>query len=127
MVHSKATLQLAGDCAAMLRGGILSHIAQQFLSIDGVLEGPSVEITEHCTGFVTRSKHCGYSYWDDELTENEIAIIIGTYSMYTGKHFVVNAFTLTDFWWQVTVFRQLSCPGFHHPLCGKVTTVATGG
>jgi hypothetical protein len=28
----------------------------------------------------------GYNYWDDDLTENEVAIIIGTYSMYTGEY-----------------------------------------
>ncbi len=40
----------------------------------------------HHTGFVIPSEHQGYSYWDDDLSENEIAIIIGTYTMYTGKY-----------------------------------------
>ena len=71
----------------MLRGGILSRIAQEFLSLDQVLSGPSVEVTLHKAGFVTPAEKQGYSYWDDDLTENEIAIIIGTYKVYTGKCF----------------------------------------
>ena len=34
MFHSKAVLWTAGDCAAILCGGILSQIAQEFLSLD---------------------------------------------------------------------------------------------
>ena len=45
ILHSKAVLQGGGACAAILCGGILSHIAQEFLSIDGVLDGPSFEVT----------------------------------------------------------------------------------
>ena len=99
MLHSKATLQSAGGRAAMLHGGILSRIAQEFLSIDGVLEGPSAEVTLHRTGFVTPSESPGYSYWDDGLTEDEIATIIGTYAMYTGIFFfsVLKLFTIQSF------------------------------
>ena len=86
MLHSKTILQMGGGCAAMLRGGILSRIAQEFLSLDGVLDGPSAEVTVHHTGFVTPAEWEGYNYWDDDLTEHEIAIIIGTYSMYTGEY-----------------------------------------
>lgn len=85
MIHRKSVLQSPGGRAAMLHGGILSRIAQEFLSIDGVLNGPSAEVSVHHAGFVTPSEHHGYSYWDDNLTEDEIAIICGTYSMYTGK------------------------------------------
>jgi hypothetical protein len=50
-----------------------------------VLEGPSPEVTIHRDGFVVSSEVPGHSYWDDILTENEIATICGTYVMYTGK------------------------------------------
>lgn len=97
MLHSKNILQRGGGRAAMLRGGILSRIAQEFLSLDGVLDGPSAEVTVHRTGFVTPAEWEGYSYWDDDLTEHEIAIVIGTYSMYTGEYlFIFNAIVLIN-------------------------------
>lgn len=76
MLHSKSILQAAGGRAAILRGGILDHILQECLSVDGMLNGPSAEVTLHCAGFVIPSKVPGYSYWDDDLTEYEIGIII---------------------------------------------------
>ena len=79
MLHSKTILQMVGGCAAILHGGILSCIAQEFLSLDGVLDGPSAEVSVHYTGFVTPAEWEEYNYWNDNLTENEAAIIISTY------------------------------------------------
>ena len=71
--------------AALLRGGIVGRIAKEFLSIDGVLGGPSVEVTAHRVGYLALPGRDNRRFCDDELTENEIAIICGTYSLYTGK------------------------------------------
>ena len=74
--------------AALLRGGIVGRIAKEFLSVDGVLDGPSVEVTAHRVGYMAPSGNDSTKFCDDELTDNEIAIICGTYSLYTGKfHF----------------------------------------
>ena len=70
--------------AAVLRGGILSQIAQEFLSIDAVLDGPSIEASKYYSGFVSPSEYEGMSYWDDEPTEEEVSIICGTYIVYNG-------------------------------------------
>ena len=87
MLHSKSILQAAGGCAVMLRGGILGCILQEFLSVDDLLNGPSAEVMLHCAGFVIPSEVPGYSYWDDDLTKYEIAIIIGMYTMYRYLYF----------------------------------------
>ena len=69
--------------AALLRGGIVGRIAKEYLSIDGVLDGPSVEVTAHRMGYIAPSGYDNIRLCDDELTENEISIICGTYSLYT--------------------------------------------
>lgn len=85
MFQIKSLMQSIGGRAAMLRGGILARLAQEFLSINGVLDGPSAEVTVHKTGFVSPSERREYSYWDDHLSEDEEAVMCGTYTMYTGK------------------------------------------
>ena len=100
MLHSKSILQAAGGRAAILRGGILDHILQECLSVDGMLNGPSAEVTLHCAGFVIPSKVPGYSYWDDDLTEYEIGIIIHrhVHNVYWQVH-SISASAL--FWWTI--------------------------
>ena len=79
--------------AALLRGGIVGRIAKEFLSVDGVLDGPSVEVTAHRVGYIALSGKDDSRYCDDQLTANEIAIICGTYSLYSGKfHFFIFIF-----------------------------------
>jgi len=71
--------------AALLRGGIVGRIAKEYLSNDSVLDGPSVEVTVHRIGYHVPSSNSDIHWCDDELTEDEIAVICGTYSLYTGK------------------------------------------
>lgn len=73
--------------AALLRGGIVTCIAKEYLSIDGVLDGPSVEVTAHRVGYIAPSGNDNISFCDDELTENEIVIIYGTCKLYTSKFY----------------------------------------
>ena len=47
MLACQSVLTLPQGRAALLRGGIIGRIAKEFLSIDGVLDGPSVEVTAH--------------------------------------------------------------------------------
>jgi len=69
--------------AALLRGGIISRIAREHISIDSALFGPSSAVTVHRLGsYVTKMD--GKEFWDDDLTDNEIGIICGVHRCFTG-------------------------------------------
>jgi hypothetical protein len=88
MLACQSVLTSPQGRAALLRGGIVGRIAKEFLSMDGVLDGPSVEVTAHRVGYIAPSGKDNTRFCDDQLTDNEIAIICGTYSLYTGEfHF----------------------------------------
>jgi hypothetical protein len=98
MLACQSVLTSPQGRAALLRGGIVGRIAKEFLSIDGVLDGPSVEVTAHRVGYIALSGKDNSRFCDDQLTENEIAIICGTYSLYTGKfHFFICIFYIILF------------------------------
>ena len=84
-LRCQAVLSLPQGRAALLQGGIVGRIAKEYLSVDGVLAGPSLEVTAHRAGYLGPSGNSQILYCDDELTENEIADICGTYTLYTGK------------------------------------------
>ena len=84
MLACQSVLTLPQGRAALLRGGIVGRIAKEYLSKDGVLDGPSVEVTAHRAGFIAPSVNDDIRFCDDELTDNEINTICGTYSLYTG-------------------------------------------
>ncbi|KAJ3508457.1 hypothetical protein NLJ89_g5746 [Agrocybe chaxingu] len=71
--------------AAFLQGGILGRIAREFGSKEAALEGPSVEVTAHNSGRFWASSNPEEYYWDDGLTEDDIACFCGTYRLYTGR------------------------------------------
>jgi len=85
MLACQSVLASPQGRAALLRGGIVGRIAKEYLSKDGVLDGPSVEVTAHRMGYLTPSGRGDIQFCDDQLTEDEIAIICGTYSLYTRK------------------------------------------
>lgn len=85
MLRAKDILTSPVGRAAFLRGGILGRIAEEFLSPSDSLDGPSTEVTRHRRGFFSSGEGGGQCYWDDDLTENEIAAICGTYLIHTGK------------------------------------------
>ena len=99
MLRCQAVLSLPQGRAALLQGGIVGRIAKEYLSVDGVLAGPSLEVTGHRVGYLGSSGTNGILYCDDELTENEIAAICGTYTLYTGKlvFFYYTLFSLLTF------------------------------
>jgi hypothetical protein len=47
------------------------------------LQGPSIAITVHRDGFSLKDEKSGV-LWDDDLTADELKLISGTYSCYTG-------------------------------------------
>ena len=85
MMACQSVLTSPQGRAALLRGGIVGHIAKENLSKDGVLDGPSVEVTAHRVGYIAPSGNDNTRFCDDQLTDNEIAIICGTYSLYNGR------------------------------------------
>ena len=85
MLCCQAVLSLSQGCAAFLQGGIVGRIAKEYLSVNGVLAGPSLEVTGHHVGYLGSSGTNGILYCDDELMENEIAAICWTYTLYMGK------------------------------------------
>lgn len=85
MMACRSVLASPQGRAALLRGGIVGRIAKEYLSKDGVLDGPSIEVTAHRVGYIAPSGNDTTRFCDDQLTDNEIAIICGTYSLYTGE------------------------------------------
>ena len=68
--------------AAILQGGIVSHLAKEHLEADSVTFGPLSSVTTHRLGYSVEA--AGVTYWDDGLSDDELAIICGLYCCYTG-------------------------------------------
>jgi hypothetical protein len=85
MLACQSVLTLPQGRAALLRGGIVGRIAMEYLSKDGVLDGPSLEVTVHRVGYLGPSGQGDTKFCDDHLTEDEIAVICGTYSLYIRR------------------------------------------
>ena len=85
LLQCKTVLSSPQGRAALLRGGIVARIAKEYISNDRVYEGPSVEVTAHRLGYLVPSDG-GICLCDDDLTEHEVAIICGTYSLYTRMY-----------------------------------------
>lgn len=75
-----------------MKGGIVGRIAKEYLSVDSVLHGPSVEITTHRVGYFGPVASGDKRYCDDELTAHEIAVVCGTYTLYTGQSFYTQVY-----------------------------------
>ena len=68
--------------AAILQGGIVGRLAKEHLEVDSVTFGPSSSVTGHRLGYTVEV--AGITYWDDGLSDDELAIICGLYCCYTG-------------------------------------------
>ena len=85
MLQCQTVLSSPQGRAALLRGRIVARIAKEYINNDCVYEGPSVEVTTHRVGYLAPSED-GICLCDDDLTEHEVAIICGTYSLYTRMY-----------------------------------------
>ncbi|KAK0435455.1 uncharacterized protein EV420DRAFT_1653125 [Desarmillaria tabescens] len=72
-------------CTALLRGGIVWHLAKEHLSLDAALHGLSSTVTQNHTGFVFRDRGDAWSLWDDNLVNEEANLICGLYKCYTDS------------------------------------------
>ncbi len=84
LLRTSYVLRTLPGRAALLEGGIIGRVAREFLQVDSVLDGPSVEATFARNGLCVDADDDKNEYWDDELSEHERAVICGTYIMYTG-------------------------------------------
>ena len=78
----KQLLATPWACAAILQGGIVGHLTKEHLEVDSVMFGPSSSVTGHRLGYTVEV--AGITYWDNELSDDELAIIRGLYCCYTG-------------------------------------------
>jgi hypothetical protein len=70
--------------AAILQGGIVGRLAKEHLEVDSVTFGPSSSVTAYRLGCSVKDEDAGVTYWDDGLTDDELAVICGLYCCYTG-------------------------------------------
>ncbi|KAK0464114.1 hypothetical protein IW261DRAFT_1347389 [Armillaria novae-zelandiae] len=70
--------------AALLAGGILGRIAQDFIPNDEVYLGPSSDVLKCGVCFVADGESTPV-FWDDALTDDEIDLLCGVYKIETGK------------------------------------------
>lgn len=76
--------------AALTYGGIVWRLAISTLSIDQTLLGPSIATRVHRNGLCVEDPQVpGGFLCDDTLTEEELAMICGTYTCYTGMCYVL--------------------------------------
>jgi hypothetical protein len=68
--------------AAILQGGIVGRLAKEHLDVDIVTVGPSSSVTSHRLGCSVAD--ADITYWDDGLSDDELAVICGLYCCYTG-------------------------------------------
>ncbi|KAF8171295.1 hypothetical protein BJ912DRAFT_932899 [Pholiota molesta] len=111
MLQCKSLLSSPRGRAAILMGGIVGRIAKEYISVDAVLHGPSIEITTHRVGYFGPSAGGDRRYCDDELTEHEIAV----YAVHTQMYTVLS------------LVKRLSDHGFHLLLLGARMVLGFGG
>jgi len=86
-LHQRATiLRGRGGRAALLRGGILWRLAMEEVSHNTALRGFSSALLDR-DSFTVWDSQSGDYLWDDDLSENDIQLVCGTYTYYTGMFY----------------------------------------
>lgn len=70
--------------AAVKRGGILSQLLDGLVDDCDILSGPSREALEFPINFTVEVDGDKLSFYDDDLSEKEISILVGVYSIKAG-------------------------------------------
>lgn len=71
--------------AAIKRGGILSRLASGLVDEEDVLDGPSGIANDHPVQIKVKKNGCSLTYYDDGISEEEIATFVGLYSNQGSK------------------------------------------
>ncbi|PPR04912.1 hypothetical protein CVT24_007156 [Panaeolus cyanescens] len=79
--------------AALMAGGIVARIAMDHVSLDVVMKGPSFQVLSAACGI--SCDRAGTIYSDDSLTSDELELICGLYSVYSG----IGAQEIRCSWW----------------------------
>jgi hypothetical protein len=61
----------------------VGRLAKEHQDVDSVIFGPSSSVTTHRLGYSVEAS--GITYWDDGLSDDELAVICGLYCCYTGR------------------------------------------
>jgi hypothetical protein len=69
-----------------MKGGHVWHLTMECTCSKAVLIGPTNEVPDH--GHIMLSSD-GEDYWDDKLTEEELAFICRVYKVYTGMFHII--------------------------------------
>ncbi|KAF7761865.1 hypothetical protein Agabi119p4_9857 [Agaricus bisporus var. burnettii] len=69
--------------AALMCGGFIARIASQYLSFGEAIKGPSGIYKDESHIFIAKDNG-GVEYIDDNMTDDEFAVIIGMYIQYLG-------------------------------------------
>ena len=83
-IRRNAFLQSARGRAALTAGQLIWRLARSAASNQDVLDGPTAEAAQGRNSFVISDATCGEAMWDDELTQEEINLITGTYQIPPG-------------------------------------------
>ena len=67
---------------ALLKGGILPHLARENLDVMSAVQGPSIDVFSFGTSCCSSD---GWLYWNDNLSMSEIDLICGVYKLPTGQ------------------------------------------
>jgi hypothetical protein len=81
----KAILSQPRARAALLQGGIVWRLAQEHLSLDAALDGPSPAVF-HGVGESFQDVVSHEEYWDDGLAAHDSSLICGKYECFTGVY-----------------------------------------
>ncbi len=79
--------------AALLRGGLIWRLALEHLGMESVSFGPSSVAVQYGLGYVFKAPD-GHLYIDDDLTQDELEVICGSYRCYTGIVILLSFFIL---------------------------------
>ncbi|KDR77508.1 hypothetical protein GALMADRAFT_138610 [Galerina marginata CBS 339.88] len=83
VVHRKHLLATPRARAAILHGTIVGRLAKEHFAVESSVFGPSSAVTLHRLGYSVKA--AGTTYWDDGLTNDEIAVICGMHHCFTGN------------------------------------------
>ncbi|KAF7365943.1 hypothetical protein MVEN_00469700 [Mycena venus] len=113
-------LMTARGHAALRYGGVVARIARAVLTFEDALLGPSDDVTYHGVHLI--NKRFDETYWDDQLTADELDLICGVYHVATGQtdpNGVENQQTTTISWWPRPVYFEKSGlnVGWWSPAC----------
>jgi hypothetical protein len=82
--QSREILGLPRARAAIMRGGFSRRIALEYISVGEVVKGPIGIYEDPAHMFVAKDR-VGNEYIDDDLTTQELEVLCGLFSTFTGK------------------------------------------